>query len=72
MSIKWKREKKTNDYINKKAALAAYTFSKDYTMNRLRTYTKDNSVTSSGGHQEQEVPKEGAPLRRSVNRSLWE
>lgn len=39
-------------------------------MNRLRIYTKDNSVTSSGGHQEEEAPKEGAPLRRSVNRRL--
>ncbi|KAG2209770.1 hypothetical protein INT47_001918 [Mucor saturninus] len=52
------------------SALAAYTFSKDYTMNRLKTYTKENSVTSSGGHEQEQVAKEGAPLRRSVNRSL--
>lgn len=52
------------------AALTAYTLSKDYTMRRLRTYTQENSVTSSGGHEEQEAVKEGAPLRRSVNRSL--
>lgn len=39
-------------------------------MNRLKEYTKDNSVTSSGGHETQESRKEGEPLRRSVNRSL--
>jgi hypothetical protein len=52
------------------AALLAYTVGKEYTLTRLRDYTKDNSVTSSGGHDMQEPPKEGEPLRRSVNRRL--
>ncbi|KAG2214850.1 hypothetical protein INT46_000148 [Mucor plumbeus] len=52
------------------SALLAYTVGKEYTLTRLRDYTKDNSVTSSGGHDMQEPPKEGEPLRRSVNRRL--
>ncbi|KAI7900210.1 uncharacterized protein BX663DRAFT_554375 [Cokeromyces recurvatus] len=52
------------------AALCAYTMGKNYTLNRLKEYTKDNSVTSSGGHDSVEAPKEGEPLKRSVNRRL--
>lgn len=52
------------------AALVAYNVSKDWTLGRLRDYTKDNSVTASGGHEVQEPVKEGEPLRRSVNRRL--
>ncbi|CAO3648407.1 unnamed protein product [Mucor hiemalis] len=51
------------------SALVAYNVSKDWTLGRLRDYTKDNSVTSSGGHDAQEPLKEGE-LRRSVNRRL--
>ncbi|CEP15465.1 hypothetical protein [Parasitella parasitica] len=52
------------------SALVAYTVGKEYTLNRLKNYTKNGSVTSSGGHEIQEAPKEGEPLRRSVNRRL--
>ncbi|KAI9478046.1 MAG: hypothetical protein EXX96DRAFT_618997 [Benjaminiella poitrasii] len=52
------------------SALCAYTMGKNYTLNRLKDYAKENSVTSSGGHETVEPPTEGEPLRRSVNRRL--
>ncbi|CAO3680529.1 unnamed protein product [Rhizopus microsporus] len=51
------------------AALGAYLFSKNYTLNRLKEYTKDNSVTSSGKGDSTANTSDGQ-LRRSVNRSL--
>ncbi|CAO3702518.1 unnamed protein product [Rhizopus stolonifer] len=50
-------------------AVGSYLVCKDYTLNRLREYTQDNSVTSSGKSDNREVPQDGQ-LRRSVNRSL--
>ncbi|KAI8369179.1 hypothetical protein EDC96DRAFT_504151 [Choanephora cucurbitarum] len=52
-------------------ALGAYLVGKEYTLNRLREYTRENSVTSSKSHDTQDQPplKEGE-LRRSVNRRL--
>ncbi|KAI9343825.1 hypothetical protein BD770DRAFT_397929 [Pilaira anomala] len=52
------------------SAVVAYTTSKNYTMDRLKDYTKNNSVTSSNSYGTQEAPKEGEPLRRSVDRRL--
>ncbi|KAI8889660.1 hypothetical protein K501DRAFT_282259 [Backusella circina FSU 941] len=52
-------------------ALAAYTISKNYTLEKLRNYTRDGSVTSSRGDSEDEkqTPNDGV-LRRSVDRRL--
>ncbi|KAI8385661.1 hypothetical protein BD560DRAFT_443697 [Blakeslea trispora] len=51
-------------------ALSAYLIGKEYTLNRLREYTRENSVTSSGGREAQEQPLKEGELRRSVNRRL--
>ncbi|KAI8984736.1 hypothetical protein BDF20DRAFT_861507 [Mycotypha africana] len=52
-------------------ALGAYIFGKQYTLNKLRDYTIDNSVTSSRRDEEgdQKLNKEGE-FRRSVDRRL--
>ncbi|GAA5810229.1 hypothetical protein MFLAVUS_009182 [Mucor flavus] len=52
------------------SAVLAYTISKNYTMDRLKDYTQNNSVTSSAAYNAQEATKEGEPLRRSVDRRL--
>lgn len=57
---------KTNASV---AALIAYLTGKEYTLSKLRDYTKDNSVTNAGGYDNRDPPKEGE-LRRSVNRRL--
>lgn len=61
--------KLTNQFIL--VALGSYLVCKDYTLARLKEYTKDNSVTSSGKtvNDTTEVQQDGQ-LRRSVNRSL--
>ncbi|KAG1143234.1 hypothetical protein G6F37_009967 [Rhizopus arrhizus] len=52
-------------------ALGSYLVCKDYTLARLKEYTKHSSVTSSGKAENDatEVQQDGK-LRRSVNRSL--
>lgn len=51
------------------AALLSYLVGKEYTLSKLRDYTKENSVTNGGSFDNREPPKEGE-LRRSVNRRL--
>ncbi|KAI8069812.1 uncharacterized protein B0P05DRAFT_639347 [Gilbertella persicaria] len=51
-------------------ALGAYLIGKEYTLNRLKEYTKENSVTSSKSNDTQELPLKEGELRRSVNRRL--
>ncbi|KAI8997680.1 hypothetical protein BDB01DRAFT_831230 [Pilobolus umbonatus] len=54
-------------------ALVAFNISKEYTLNQLKTYTVDNSVTSSRGKEDTKdtYDKDGNKiLRRSVDRRL--